>query len=283
MVLQDIRTCPTYCINLDKRPDRWKKFSAQPALKEFTKFERFSAVDGSKIDVKNDKRISLHTRQNIFRKYRRSDYEINTPGAIGASLSHFTLWKKLVDSDAEYMVVFEDDTVVDEKTMMLVDKLIPTLPAKWDIWLLGCHRWAFSGVPLTPDKKTWYKVRNFTGAHGYVIHRRAAEILLQEQFPIETHVEYYICAAAEMKGLTIIKHALLRQTYFAEVEESDDSDTFDSKLSCPVCLIPDNYLYNGGIYMNGQNLHRVLVGVAAAAFVGYGVYKGMKKLVSAGA
>lgn len=272
MVLTDIRTCPAYVINLDRRKDRWTKFSAQPTLKEFTNLQRFSAVDGSLLDVKNDKRISLHTRQNIFRKYRRSDYEINTAGAIGASLSHFTIWETFLKSDAEYLVVFEDDTIVDEKVMLKVDSLIPKLPKDWDMWLLGRHRWAYSGVPLTADKKGWWKVRNFTGAHGYVLSRRGAEMLLQEKFPIETHVEYYICAVAEMKGMTIINHPTLRQSYFAERDETDDSDTFDSKYSCPVCLIPDNYMWNGFYYSNEQ-VHRILVGVAAAGVVGYAVYK----------
>jgi GR25 family glycosyltransferase involved in LPS biosynthesis len=278
MPLQDIRTCPTYVINLDRRPDRWEKFSKQPTLREFPALKRFSAVDGSKLDVETDKRISLHTRQNIRRRYRRSDYEINTAGAIGASLSHFTIWKQLLDSDAEYVVVFEDDTIVDEKTMTLVDKLIPTLPKDgWDMWLLGTHAWAFSGVPLTPDKKGWWKVRNFTGAHAYVLSRRGAEILLQENFPIETHVEYYISACTEMKGLRVIRHASLRVTYFAEAEEGDDSDTFDTRLSCPVCLVPDNYLFTG-MFMTRTQIHRAAIGALAAGFIGYGVYLGMKKL-----
>jgi high-affinity Fe2+/Pb2+ permease len=37
-------------------------------------------------------------------------------------------------------------------------------------------------------------------------------------------------------------------------------------------------MYNGGFYMSGYNVHRVIVGVAAAAFIGYGIYRGMKKL-----
>ena len=81
-----------------------------------------------------------------------------------------------------------------------------------------------------------------------------------------------------LKDLKIIKHSLLRQTYFAELEETNDSDTFDSKASCPVCLIPDNYMYNKGFYMNGQKVHRIIIGVAAVAFVGYGVYQGLKKM-----
>jgi putative chitinase len=59
----------------------------QPTLKEFTNLKRFSAVDGSKIDVRNDTRISPHTRFNISKKYRRSDYEINTPQRIAAFIA----------------------------------------------------------------------------------------------------------------------------------------------------------------------------------------------------
>ncbi len=277
MALQDIRTCPTFVINLDRRPDRWDKFSAQPTLKEFSNLQRFSAVDGSKLDVMNDDRVSLHTRQNIFRKYRRSDYEINTVGAIGASLSHFTIWENFLKSDATHVVVFEDDTVVDEKTMRKIDALIPKLPQEWDMWLLGTHAWAFSGSPLTANKAGWWKVRSFTGAHAYVLSRHGAELLLAHRFPIETHVEYYISAVAELKGLKVIRHSKLRQTYFAEVEKTDDSDTFDTKFSCPVCLIPDNYMFTG-FFMSNLQLHRAAVGVAAAGIVGYGLYQGWKKL-----
>lgn len=50
MVLQDIRRCPTFVINLDRRKDRWLEFAAQPTLKEFDRLERFSAVEGAKLD-----------------------------------------------------------------------------------------------------------------------------------------------------------------------------------------------------------------------------------------
>jgi len=271
MPLQDIRTQPTYVINLDRRKDRWDSFSAQPTLKEFQKLQRFSAVDGSKIDVLNDKRISPHTRINIMNKYRRSDYEINTPGAIGASLSHIGIWKNLVDSDAEYVVVFEDDTVVDDKTMLLIDRLIKDLPQGWDMWLLGHHKWMLKSVPLTSDKEGWQKVHQFTGAHGYVLSRRGAQILLEEPFPIETHIEYYVSSCARLKGLMIVKHPKLRMTYFQELTESDDSDTFDSFLSCPVCIVPDKYPYSG-LYIPNAILERGLVAIAALGFVGAGLY-----------
>jgi hypothetical protein len=282
MPLKDIRTCPTRVINLDRRTDRWSTFSQQPLLKEFNQLERFSAVDGSKLDVKEDERISIHTRQNISTKTRRSHYEICTAGAIGASLSHLTIWEEFLKGDAEYLVVFEDDTIVNTTALTYIDTLIPKLPAEWDMWLLGCHRWAFKGEPLEKEAiKSWWRVNAFTGAHAYVLSRRGAELLLQEPYPIETHIEYYISACSALKGLVVIKHWALRMSYFAEATEEDDSDTFDGKKSCPVCYIPDNYPEEG-FYLPYWRLSRMLVGAGAVALVGYGAYLGFKKAAEKG-
>jgi hypothetical protein len=277
MALKDIRSCPTYVINLDRRPDRWTTFSAQPVLQEFKKLQRFSAVDGSKLNVLGDDRISLHTRLNISKKYRRSHYEICTAGAIGASLSHITIWQEFLASDAQYVVVFEDDTIVDQKALTYIDTLIPKLPSSWDMWCLGTHRWSFRGAPLVQGmSKGWWKVEEFTGAHAYVLSRRGAEILLQEPFPIETHIEYYIAGCARLKGLRIIKHWALRMGYFAELTEEADSDTFDSKKSCPVCYIPDD-LGDDGFYMTYDSMARMTAGLVALGFVGLGAYMGMRR------
>ena len=258
MGLTDIRLYPTYVINLDRRPERWNKFSKQSTLKEFKQLKRFSAVDGSKLDVMNDDRVSMHTKHNIRNKYRRSDYEINTVGAIGATLSHVTLWQTFLQGKDEYLVVFEDDTLLDKKEMDLIDSLIPTLPESWDLWLLGRHNWQFKETPLNPrDSKGWKSVQQFTGAHGYVLSRRGAEILVQNPFPIETHVEYYISACSELKGLRIVKHGSLRLLYSDEKTSMSDSDTFLNTQSCPTCKIPDHYYYHG-LYFSYEQLVALL-------------------------
>jgi hypothetical protein len=276
MVLEDIRTCPTFVINLDKRKDRWQKFSTQPTLNEFSNLQRFSAVDGSKLDIFSDDRVSLHTRQNIMKKYRRSHYEINTAGAVGASLSHITLWKNFLKTDAEYLIVFEDDTVIDPLSLEYIDALIPTLPSSWDMWLLGHHNWSLTTVPITTHTtKGWSRVREFTGAHAYILSRKGAEILCESPFPIETHIEFYISACSSLKGLYIIKHDQFRMTYFAEVEQVEDSNTMNSTFAetCPVCVIPDRYP-EVGMYLNYYQASRMAVALGALAVIGYGYWKG---------
>lgn len=277
MVLKDIRDYPTYVINLDRRPDRWQTFlQQQPALNEFKQLERFSAVDGSKLNILQDDRVSLHTKHNIAKKFRRSHYEICTSGAIGASLSHISIWKKFLESDSEYIIVFEDDTLVTQEYLKTIDTLVTRLPEDWDMWLLGTHRWSFKGKPLdSGNRKSWWSVKDFTGAHAYVLSRKGAQILLEDPFPIETHIEYYICGCSEFKGLKIIKHWALRMRYAAELTQEDDSDTFDTMKSCPLCYLPDNYP-DHGFYISYDKLTRILIGVTALGFVGYGYYRSKK-------
>jgi GR25 family glycosyltransferase involved in LPS biosynthesis len=266
----DIRKCPTFVINLDRRKDRWDEFSKQKSLREFKYLKRFSAVDGSKLDVLHDLRISPHTRQNILNKYRRSDYEINTAGAIGASFSHITCWKNFLESDSKYLVVFEDDTIVNDEYLKKIDSLVPLLPNSWDMWLLGRHAWAYSGIPLSKKSK-WSKVKKFTGAHAYILSRKGAELLLQEAFPIETHIEYYICSCVQLKGLKLIQHDDLRMKYSMELTQSSDSDTFDSYKSCPVCIIPDTFP-STGMYLSPHTLERATISVLALGIVALGFY-----------
>jgi GR25 family glycosyltransferase involved in LPS biosynthesis len=272
MGLTDIRLYPTYVINLDRRPERWNEFSKQPILREFKQLQRFSAVDGSKLDIMNDERVSIHTRHNIHNKFRRSDYEINTVGAIGATFSHVTLWQNFLKGKEEYLVVFEDDTIVGKKEMDLIDSLIPTLPESWDVWLLGRHNWQFKETHLDPRKpKGWKSVQQFTGAHGYVLSRRGAEILVQNPFPIETHIEYYISACSALKDLRLICHHDLRMKYSMELTKSSDSDTFDSYKSCPVCIVPDNFL-NTSLYLSSGTLERAVISISALLIIAYGFY-----------
>ena len=109
----DIRAIPVFCINLDKRPERFKKFSAQPGAKALlTNIQRFSAIDGATIDPLKSDKIALQTKYNILHKTRRSHGEINTLGAIGCSLSHYGVWQKFLEGKADYCLVLEDDADV---------------------------------------------------------------------------------------------------------------------------------------------------------------------------
>jgi hypothetical protein len=60
-------------------------------------------------------------------------------------------------------------------------------------------------------------------------------------------------------------------TYSMESTQLDDSDTFDSFKSCPVCMIPDSFPLTG-IYISGQTIERSLISIITLGIIVYGLY-----------
>ena len=255
---QSILTLPTYVINMKERADRWRRFSSQPASSSFSNLRRFNAVNGKKLNYRRDKRISVHTRLNITRNYRRSHYEIATLGAIGSSMSHIGIWKKFVASGKPMCVVFEDDVILTNNQIQNIDATFASLPDSWGIWLLGCY---LPNLIIEPMKnKPWCKVHNFTGAHAYIVTRAAAKALLEEPFPIETHIEYYMTSASSLKGIDIVQNDDVNLEFFRKPDgpRTADSNTSQHKKGgCVTCNIADDYkqLYRGFSRKTRRGMH----------------------------
>jgi GR25 family glycosyltransferase involved in LPS biosynthesis len=121
---------PIKIINLEKRPDR-----RENTINEFARhniksssLEFIKAVDGS----------LLHPSMEIYNLFKNNDFG-GRKGFIGCALSHYYLWKQLLnDKDNEYYLIFEDDiklsTNFTTKLVSLKDKYVQS-----DFLLLGYH------------------------------------------------------------------------------------------------------------------------------------------------
>ena len=101
---QKVKIEKVFVVNLDDRVHRWNLFKN---LKD-SNIERISAVD---------------TRKNWF-KYREYGLELipygkstdhyftQSKGAVGCYLSHYTIWKKIIDRSYEWCLILEDDADV---------------------------------------------------------------------------------------------------------------------------------------------------------------------------
>jgi hypothetical protein len=266
----NFQTIKTYLINLDRRTDRWNTFLESPLANLFQRLERYSAFDGKTLDLSGESRISLHTRDNIRKGFRRSHFEINTKGACGASFSHIGVWKKFLETDEEYCLVLEDDIFLRKEDFDLADILKDRIPREFDIWILGYHPYS-----ATADRymkgSPWGKVKRFTGAHCYILSRKGAEGLLKECFPIETHIEFYMTTAAKEQGLLMLVHDILRVPQRAEFTEDNDSDTALQR-TCPLCNIPDDPNASH-IILPKASFFQAGISVAVLSIMGYGIYR----------
>ena len=192
------------CISLDRRPDRWATFK-RDADAAGINVMRLPAVDAKEFDAVTHPSVSLLTAHNIKNKVRRAHYEIDTGGAVGASLSHIKAWNYLKNGSAPALIVFEDDAQIPIDFHERLARLVSELPADWDfitfyntVFLTsrGCHP--------DPTAAPLQSCTGLMGAHAYMISRRGAERLLARAYPIELHVDAYIAFMARLGHIRML-------------------------------------------------------------------------------
>jgi len=239
----DIQNMPVYVINMNERKDRWKRFMSQEAVHVFKNIKRVSGVNGKKLNFRKDKRISMSTKLRIYRNYRRSHYEIATLGAIGATLSHARVWETFLKSDSPSCIVLEDDSVWTPENIEMINEEYKRIPDNWGMWILGYFH---KTLIMERMKDGWDKVYNFSGAHAYMITREVAKKLLDDVYPIDTHIEFYMTGSSIIKNFLILENPKVHIDYFRtfvgpRVSTSDSNTSQHKKNGCPTCDIPDDY------------------------------------------
>jgi glycosyl transferase, family 25 len=111
-----------YCINLDRRPDRWSRVKAR--------FEDHSIVGVSRYPAQDARLLEI------------PDSWKDVPGAYGCLLSHVGVVRAARESGAANVLIFEDDVVFDDRLNVLFDGVIDQVPDDWDMLLLGGSHWS---------------------------------------------------------------------------------------------------------------------------------------------
>jgi GR25 family glycosyltransferase involved in LPS biosynthesis len=234
--MKDLTDTKVFFINLPSRADRRAKFERQEALSYMPPTTRVEGVQGSTLNVRKDKRIGLNTRVQVLTEYRRSHYEIHSPGAIGASLSHLKAWKAFLKSGAQFGLILEDDAELPVAFAQMVKDCAKDLPESWDIWILGWNHSPKDKTEKTGDVTPFREVLQFAGAHCYILKRAAAEALVKEALPVETHVEYFMNNTALIHGMRIVRHLDLCIKQMDRIKNKSD---VRKVVGCPVCVVDD--------------------------------------------
>ena len=143
------------CINLDRRPDRWRRVRARFARHGIRPVERFAAVDGSRVAL-----------PQVWE---------GRGGAYGCLRSHLDVVAAArADRNAD-LLVFEDDVEFAPDLGPRFERAMAQLPDDWDILYLG----GIHTNPPCPVGDSVARVSRTLSTFAYAIRARAFDAFLE--------------------------------------------------------------------------------------------------------
>lgn len=226
-------------INMYNRADRLQ-FITDRLKKERLSFQRVEAVDGKELTLTPD----------LLTLFKDNDFGFRR-GVIGCALSHYNLWKELIESDKSYYVIMEDDASFCKNFLKKLQYILSE--CKYDLLFLGYHM--SHNNRLANKEKYNVESENIVieslktdiyigGTHCYIITKEGASTLLDfiDVNGIKHGIDYLM--AKVQKVLPV--HETVPHLSFADWVNSNDS-TVDSDIQLdysPVALnVSDKYIF----------------------------------------
>lgn len=105
------------CVNLDRRPDRWRRMQVKFYRLGLKAVLRFPAVDGQKLAMPSSWK--------------------HTSGAYGCLLSHLSVVRQARQRGLPHVLIFEDDAVFARRFRERFATCVEQLPGDWDMLFFG--------------------------------------------------------------------------------------------------------------------------------------------------
>lgn len=163
----------TYIINLESDHARRESMESQAKRLDLC-FELIPAVDGRKIPA------------NLLSILKRKHSYAVTPGEIGCSLSHLTVYKKLALSDDDCALVLEDDIFLPNDLSHFLNEIEREIPKNTPcLYLLSkVNHYNSKTILNLSNGHSVHDVYNAAFSHAYIINKPAARVLLDKLFPV---------------------------------------------------------------------------------------------------
>ena len=267
-----IESIPAFCVTLERRKDRWKRFQDQPGIRPL-EVKRFIGVDGKTLDIKKDKRIATLTKRSILRNIRRSHEELDSPGGVGCALSHIAIWQWMVDNQQPICLVFEDDAVVPDDFVTqanhcIQQSLVLKDPKQWDLWYMGGSSEGMTRIPQEPAESGLVRAGAFILTHCYVITLQTATKFLEDVYPIHCHIDFWMSIYCHLYDLRIVYHPR------CTLEQAENSKTdIQNEKGCAICNVPEDYKKTQTLISNTDLLFARGAEVVCVGLLGYWLYR----------
>ncbi|MFM4728062.1 glycosyltransferase family 25 protein [Aeromonas caviae] len=157
-----------------------------------------------------------------------------TKGEIGATYSHFKMYQKALNEGCEYLIIFEDDIIIDKRLKTFVDNLVTSTEVedKSSIYFIQEHcnvenmisndsRRTLAGFDF---KRMFSSEEYFVGAYGYVLNNLAMKKLVQGylKFYFVCDHWYFVRKIARISRFYFLEQALV----FTNTDDVREVDSF---------------------------------------------------------
>ncbi|XP_043461056.1 glycosyltransferase 25 family member [Leptopilina heterotoma] len=173
-------------INLLRRPERRRRM--QNCFKELgIDAEIMDAVDGKTLNRTTLDSMGIRLMSNYADPYHKRSM---TMGEIGCFLSHYYIWKKVIENNYESVMVLEDDVRFEpyfRNKVNFVLKEIQRLKTDWDLVYLGRKRMQEQEEPFVEGSQFLVHAGYSYWTLGYILSAQGARKLLAAK-PLENMV-----------------------------------------------------------------------------------------------
>ena len=187
-----------YCINLDKRIDRWQL--AEPQFREQNlDVERVPGYDGSALGLEFPPEIK--------------------EGAVGCSLSHLFTIKLAKQNNLENFLLLEDDVVFDDNINEKFFGVLDQVPDDWDMLYLGGQH--FHGMDMPQVSENVYKCIYTLAAQSVGIKNTVYDYFINKLMDISKINDlHYAESHKEINAYVIIPHLTWQRNTYSDIEKS---------------------------------------------------------------
>lgn len=210
MILKNMSTLNNYfdkiyCINLDRRSDRWEKCEAL-FDKVKIQVERFSAID--KNSIVNNSKI--------------------TNGQLACLYSHYNVVQTAKNFGYSKILILEDDVVFEENIDEIFKQSIDDIPEDWNmLYFGGNHLHGLNHV-----KNNVYKTIYSLATHAYGIKNSFYDTILSKLKLAELPVDVYYASMHQQYPSYLIKNGNSQLAW----QDSGYSDIEECVCNYDYCL-----------------------------------------------
>ena len=220
-----------YCINLDRRPDRWTAVNRR--LKKIgIEAYRFSAIDGESLTREDNQTVEKN-------KDKKESDAITSTGAMGCLLSHLEVLKNAKANNYKRILIFEDDVHMSND---FEKKISDSSNIEWKLLYLGASQFDWDGIDASTK---FYHSKNTYGTFAYAVDVSLYDELIKACSKKEKPVDSVLCEIQKKyygSCYTFFPNIVVADIEDSDIRENGDTKTYAKRVRWNLrkFLIPKN-------------------------------------------